>query len=156
MRSAFTYCEDKPYSTIDLGKRKYGGPFTTEQVEDVKTYFQFLAINVADVLVMAIIHGQNVIPDSRLAQYQGTTTLKHCGEIVHIENCNSWVQQKLVGISSNALVILLVPALELILYPLQKVYYPRLNMSILTRIIASILLMLLRNVSNLIKTCSHT
>ena len=39
MRSAFTYWEDKPYSRIDLGKRKYGGPFTTEQVEDVKILF---------------------------------------------------------------------------------------------------------------------
>ncbi len=39
LRSAFTYWEDKPYSRIDLGKSKYGGPFTTEQVEDVKTFF---------------------------------------------------------------------------------------------------------------------
>ena len=28
LRSAFTYWEDKPYSRIDLGKNKYGGPFT--------------------------------------------------------------------------------------------------------------------------------
>ena len=44
MRSAFTCWEDKPYSRIDLGERKYGGPFTTEQVEDVKTFFQILGI----------------------------------------------------------------------------------------------------------------
>ena len=44
MRSAFTYWEDRPYSRIDLGKRKYGGPLTTKLVEDVKTFFQFLAI----------------------------------------------------------------------------------------------------------------
>ena len=36
-RSAFTYCEDTLPSRIDFGKSKYGGPFTTEQVEDVKT-----------------------------------------------------------------------------------------------------------------------
>ena len=35
-RSAFTYCEDELPSRLDLGKEKYGGPFTTEQVEDVK------------------------------------------------------------------------------------------------------------------------
>ena len=51
MRSAFTYWEDKPYSRIDLGKRKYGGPFTTEQVEDVKTFFQLLAILFAGILI---------------------------------------------------------------------------------------------------------
>jgi hypothetical protein len=37
-RSAFTYCEDELPSRIDFGKNKYGGPFTTEQVEDIKTF----------------------------------------------------------------------------------------------------------------------
>ena len=37
-RSAFTYYEDNLPSRIDFGKHKYGGPFTTEQVEDVKTF----------------------------------------------------------------------------------------------------------------------
>ena len=37
-RSAFTYWEEDIPSRIDLGKSKYGGPFTTEQVEDVKDY----------------------------------------------------------------------------------------------------------------------
>ena len=45
-RSAFTYCEDYLPSRIDFGKRKYGGPFTTEQVEDVKTLFRSLLIAV--------------------------------------------------------------------------------------------------------------
>ena len=36
-RSAFTYWENDIPSRIDLGKDKYGGPFTYEQVEDVKT-----------------------------------------------------------------------------------------------------------------------
>ena len=43
-RSAFTYWDDKHYSRIDLAKSKYGGPFTTEEVEDVKTFFQILLI----------------------------------------------------------------------------------------------------------------
>ena len=42
LRSAFTYWEDKPYSRIDLGMATYGRPFTTEQVEDVKTFFSIL------------------------------------------------------------------------------------------------------------------
>ena len=44
-RSAFTYWEDDIPSRIDLGKSKYGGPFTTEQVEDVKTILRLLAIS---------------------------------------------------------------------------------------------------------------
>ena len=43
-RSAFTYCEDEIPSRIDLGKSKYGGPFTTEEVEDVKTFFRIIAV----------------------------------------------------------------------------------------------------------------
>ena len=43
-RSAFTNCEDEIPSRIDLGKSKYGGPFTTEEVEDVKTFFRILLV----------------------------------------------------------------------------------------------------------------
>ena len=43
-RSAFTYCEDELPSRIDFGKSKYGGPFTTEQVEDVKTFLRLLPL----------------------------------------------------------------------------------------------------------------
>ncbi|XP_064403480.1 uncharacterized protein LOC135348978 [Halichondria panicea] len=39
-RSALTYWEEDIPSRLDLGKSKYGGPFTTEQVEDVKTVFR--------------------------------------------------------------------------------------------------------------------
>ena len=41
-RSAFTYWESDIPSHIDLGKHKFGGPFTNEQVEDVKTLLQLL------------------------------------------------------------------------------------------------------------------
>ena len=42
-RSAFTYGEDPP-SRLDLAKERYGGPFTTEQVEDVKTFWRIILI----------------------------------------------------------------------------------------------------------------
>ena len=43
-RSAFTYCEDELPSRMDLAKDKYGGPFSTEQVEDVKAFFGILRV----------------------------------------------------------------------------------------------------------------
>ena len=43
-RSAFTYCEDELPSRLDLGKDKYGGPFTTEEVEDVKAFLGILCL----------------------------------------------------------------------------------------------------------------
>ena len=39
-RSAMTYWEEEIPRGMDLGKRKYGGPFTSEKVEDVKTFFR--------------------------------------------------------------------------------------------------------------------
>ena len=46
-RSAFTYCDDEEPSRIDFAKERYGGTFTTEQVEDVKTFFKILLVLLA-------------------------------------------------------------------------------------------------------------
>ena len=43
-RSAFTYWEDKLPKRIDFAKTKFGGPFSHEHVENVKTFFQILTI----------------------------------------------------------------------------------------------------------------
>ena len=43
-RSALTYWEEAIPSRIDLGMNKYGGPFTVEEVEDVKTFFRLLPV----------------------------------------------------------------------------------------------------------------
>ncbi len=46
-RSAFTYCDEEIPSRIDYGKLRYGGPFTTEQVEDVKVLLSILIVLVS-------------------------------------------------------------------------------------------------------------
>ena len=46
-RSALTYWEEDIPPRIDLGKSKYGGPFTTEEVEDTKTLFSILLLLVS-------------------------------------------------------------------------------------------------------------
>ena len=43
-RSAITYWEEPTPSRLDLGKSRYGGPFTTEQIEDVRTVFRIFVI----------------------------------------------------------------------------------------------------------------
>ena len=53
-RSALTYWENSVPSRLDLGKDKYGGPFTVEQVEDVRTVLRLLPI-----LISAIWLGYN-------------------------------------------------------------------------------------------------
>ena len=43
-RSAMTYCESGLPSRLDLAKTKYGGPYTNEAVENVKTFFRILLV----------------------------------------------------------------------------------------------------------------
>ena len=43
-RSAFTYIDEEQPSRIDFGKEKFGGPFTEEEVEDVKTVLRLLPL----------------------------------------------------------------------------------------------------------------
>ena len=43
-RSALTYWEEDIPRRIGLGKNKYGGPFTNEEVEDTKTFFRILPL----------------------------------------------------------------------------------------------------------------
>ena len=45
-RSSLTYWEEDIPSKIDLGKSKYGGPFTTEEVEDVKTVLRLIVFGI--------------------------------------------------------------------------------------------------------------
>ena len=59
-RSALTYWEEDIPSRIDLGKSKYGGPFTTEQVEDVKTILHLLAIS----LPFSVVTISSILPGS--------------------------------------------------------------------------------------------
>ena len=43
-RSAFTYCDDTIPSRIDFSKEKFGGPFSVEQVKNVKTFHRILVV----------------------------------------------------------------------------------------------------------------
>ena len=44
LRNAFTYINEEQPSHLDLGKNKFGVPFTEEEVEDVKTIFRILPL----------------------------------------------------------------------------------------------------------------
>jgi peptide/histidine transporter 3/4 len=61
-RSAFTYCEDELPSRLDLGKEKYGGPFTTEQVENVKAFLGIIRVllTIGPTFFADVAFGQNL------------------------------------------------------------------------------------------------
>ena len=108
-RSAFTYCEDEQPSRIDFGKSKYGGPFTTEQVEDVKTLLRLLVV-----IVIGNIIGDLAVDSTETSLYQkfgripGTETSQEClyGFIIDVTSFQ------------HTIVAILIPLCEFIFYPL--------------------------------------
>ena len=66
LRSAFTYTGEEDFpSRIDFGKSKYGGPFTTEQVEDVKTLFRVILVFVVGCAFIGVAVEKRSIPTLR-------------------------------------------------------------------------------------------
>lgn len=108
-RSAFTFWENKPYSRIDLAKSKYGGPFTIEEVENVKVFLRILAV----ITVMCAFIGlgyayvdllpRTVNMDSSKKNSNSSTSLCVETSVVHL---------------GSILVVLVVPAYELVISPL--------------------------------------
>ena len=60
-RSALTYWEEEAPSRLDLGKEKYGGPFTEEEVENVKTVFRILPLFIAVTGLLGSVASSSVV-----------------------------------------------------------------------------------------------
>ena len=56
-RSALTYWEEDYPSRLDLGKEKYGGPFSEEQVEDVKTVLRLIPL----LYIVGVVYAEGLI-----------------------------------------------------------------------------------------------
>ena len=105
-RSAFTYCENEQPTRLDYGKSKYGGPFTTEQVEDVKTFWR--------VLLVILVSFVSAIPLA--AEYVSVLDMNINLSLLKSEtNC---IQSILHEILTPAFHIMyLIPLYELLIYP---------------------------------------
>ena len=114
-RSAFTYWEEDIPSRIDLGKSKYGGPFTTEQVENVKTVLRLLAISSPLFLILMTSSFYTYRPVTFSLNFQHSITFLF---IIRIFYCNA------------IFAILTTFMFEFLIYPLAKNKFP----SILKRI----------------------
>lgn len=118
LRSAFTYWEDKPYSRIDLAKDRYGGPFTTEQVEDVKTFFRIIRIVTCGAffvgMFIAIYPAYDRVwlhlTDRNFVNYSDAS----CG-YPYVRDC---LQRVTLHYTGHCIMIVVVPLFEFVLYPL--------------------------------------
>ena len=61
-RSAFTYIDEEQPTRMDFGKEKFGGPFTEEEVEDVKTVLRLNPL----VICLSFFSGAKISPDNLL------------------------------------------------------------------------------------------
>ena len=81
-RSAFTYSDDFRPSRIDYAKERFGGPFTTEQVEDVKAFIRILLVllTLGPIHFLQVLSSFFVFPLFGLyaGQYAFKSTAKHC------------------------------------------------------------------------------
>ena len=110
-RSAFTYCEDEQPSRIDFGKSKYGGPFTIEQVEDMKTLLRLLIV---------IVIG-NIIGDLLAVNSTETSLYQKFGRIPGTETSQECLYGFTIAVNSFQHIIIaaiLIPSYEFIFYPL--------------------------------------
>ena len=110
-RSAFTYCEDEPPSRIDFGKSKYGGPFTTEQVEDVKTFLRvILIIFVGTVILYAVF----ILLQQLERMLNLLTDITSTSKIFYLEcySVEAFIESFLFGS------VIILPFYELVLYPI--------------------------------------
>lgn len=109
-RSAFTYWEQEIPSRINLGKTKYGGPFTTEEVEDTKTLFRIL-------LLLASLFGLFIADN-------GFSLLNHCLRTL----CPSLPTFITVLSAPNTLssvsIVICVPVLHFLILPHFRRYVP--------------------------------
>ena len=110
-RSAFTYSDDKRYSRIDFAKLKFGGPFTVEQVEDVKTFWQILLFFIITSLCIGFsINLQSV------AVYMRYHLRDLSFKKVSLTSANDCYQRESVYGIGNMIVILVIPLYELVLH----------------------------------------
>ena len=68
-RSAFTYIDEEQPTRMDFGKEKFGGPFTEEEVEDVKTVLRLIPL----IVCSSCFNGAELAPENLLV---GNTNIK--------------------------------------------------------------------------------
>ena len=115
-RSALTYWEEDIPSRIDLGKSKYGGPFTTEQVEDVKTFFRLLTVSVA---ISFFVYPLDLYLGSL---YMFASHFQQLIKLSHRKNCYNILLD--YAVSFYAVVLIGIPLYELVIYPLARNWIP--------------------------------
>ena len=82
-RSSLTFWEEELPSRIDFGKSKYGGPFTIEQVENVKTVLRMLVVSIPMWIIFTS-HFLFQVPSTSLVSTKMTNNIDCSTEVVKL------------------------------------------------------------------------
>ena len=130
-RSALTYWEDLPPKRIDFGKTKYGGPFTTEEVEDVKTFLR--------ILTFLLCSGAFLIAANNSAYFFDEGHFQHNPNLF---GCLRSIAYQTYTVPF--IVVVSIPIYELLVYPFCRRWIPnilkRLGLGIVAALVCSVLL----------------
>ena len=130
LRSALTYIDEEHPSRIDFGKHKFGGPFTEEEVEDVKTIFRLTPLLIFRLTpLLVFLFGVLFFCELNLSQIPVT------------KKTTDWAQK---FADFQDLSFVLIPVYRFIVYPLARKHIP----SLLKKIGAGLILCLGSTVIN--------
>ena len=109
--SSFTYSGGIP-SRLDYGKNRYGGPFTTDQVEDVKSFWNVLVV----ILSSAIVSNFNIAPPVSLYIWEADASLS--------------IRERVLVYSNSHLLVIIILFFQFVIVP----FFPSWIPSMLKRI----------------------
>ena len=128
LRSALTYIDEEHPSRLDFGKHKFGGPFTEEEVEDVKTIFRLMPLIM---LACGILFCELSISHN------------------FAKKAFKWLNTSYI-LNIDAMCFILIPVYRFIVYPLARKHLP----SLLKMIGAGLILLLVSTIINITATAT--
>ena len=105
-RSSLTFWEEDYPSRLDLGKEKYGGPFSEEEVEDVRTILQLTPLLVCAMLYKLL--------DGKMEQWFNYMSTNH------VYMSFRWI----ISVAPNLAFAVFIPVFHFIIHPIFYKYLP--------------------------------
>ena len=116
-RSALTFWEEDIPSRMDLPKERYGGPYSTEDVEDAKSVLRIMLLFICVVPSLVVFANAQVTMDSHFknafVNFNTTRSVTHCFETALISNFNT------------VIAIIVIPVYLFVILPIFQKIIPR-------------------------------
>ena len=130
-RRAHTYNDSCIPSRLDLGKEIYGGPFTTEQVEDVKTFLRIIGIILTTFAVELSLPLCWWPVSDFIDHFQSSSKESHCIKVA-----------SRLAYSEEVIIVICIPLYELFIYPLAWRWIPKILHKIIIATVLNVFLCL--------------